>query len=242
MRGVSLAAALVVLFGTSESPAVSQIFHKSFNVLSRASIAVALIGAGAVVFLLMRLDRSGWNTGEKVVLEQPIKFSHAHHVSAIGIDCRYCHTSVEESSFAGIPPTATCMNCHSQIWNEAPMLEPVRASFRDGTSIEWRRVHDLPDFAYFNHSIHVAQGVGCVTCHDQVDRMPLTWRGASLQMAWCLDCHRDPARYVRPREAVFDPLWELPEGQTQRELGERLVAEYGIENPQHLTSCSTCHR
>ena len=149
-------------------------------------------------------------TNQDVFVEQPIQFSHAHHVGGIGIDCRYCHTSVEESAFANIPPTKTCMNCHSQIWTNAPILEPVRASFRDNTPLQWTRVHDLPDFVYFNHSIHVRKGVGCATCHGRVDKMPLMYQDAPLTMKWCLDCHRNPAKYVRPRDQVFNMAWERP--------------------------------
>ncbi|MCU1274450.1 MAG: chaperone protein HtpG, partial [Bryobacterales bacterium] len=163
--------------------------------------------------------------------------SHEHHVGGLGIDCRYCHTTVENSSFANIPPTKTCMNCHSQIWNNAAMLEPVRESFRSDRSIRWIRVHDLPDYVYFNHSIHVAKGVGCTTCHGQINKMPLTWQENSLQMSWCLDCHRHPEQYVRPRSEVFSVNWRPPTNQI--EMGSKLVKEYGILS---LTSCSTCHR
>ena len=155
--------------------------------------------------------------------------------AAMGIDCRYCHTSVEESAFANIPPTKTCMNCHSQIWANAPILEPVRASFRDNKPLRWTRVHDLPDFVYFNHSIHVKQGVGCATCHGPVDQMPLMYQQATLQMDWCLDCHRDPAKYVRPRDQVFNMAWERPADDPG--LGERLVEEYkiaGVESADEL--------
>ena len=128
----------------------------------------------------------------------------------LGIDCRYCHTSVETSNFAGIPPTATCMNCHRQIWTGAPMLEPVRESFKTGKSLVWNRVNDLPDFVYFNHSIHINKGVGCNTCHGPVDRMPLMYNYASLQMEWCLDCHRAPEKNLRPRDQVFNMRYEQP--------------------------------
>ena len=148
------------------------------------------------------LDRSAYNTRAFMAREQPIPFSHAHHVGGLGLDCRYCHTSVESSSFAGIPPTKTCMNCHSRFGTRVPMLEPVRASFRTGQSIRWTRVHDLPDFVYFNHSIHVNKGVGCESCHGRVDKMPLTWAVPSLQMDWCLDCHRDPAKVLRPQAFI----------------------------------------
>ena len=176
---------------------MSQIFHRSTNIYSRLSI-LAVVGIAATLGgVVAMLHLSGYNTNQGVFVEQPIQFSHAHHVGGEGIDCRYCHTTVEESAFANIPPTKTCMNCHSQIWTDAPILEPVRASFRDNTPLHWTRVHDLPDFVYFNHSIHVKKGVGCATCHGRVDKMPLMYQQANLQMNWCLDCHRNPAQ-VRP--------------------------------------------
>jgi hypothetical protein len=219
---------------------MSQLFPRSANALARMSLAGALSAAvvgGWVVFTLMR---SSWVTKQLEFVEQPLQFSHAHHVGGVGLDCRYCHTSVEKSSFAGIPPTKTCMNCHSQIWTNAPILEPVRASFRSDTPLMWIRVNDLPDFVYFNHQIHVRQGVGCVTCHGQVDQMPLMYQAQSLLMEWCLDCHRAPERFIRPREAVFDPAYQPPADQL--ELGLRLKKEYGISGPEHMTTCSVCHR
>jgi hypothetical protein len=216
---------------------MSQIFKKSANTISRVSILGALLLAGLLLGLVMELGNSPWVTNQNVAREQPIQFSHERHVGGNGIDCRYCHTSVEDSKFAGIPPTKTCMNCHSQIFSQSQFLEPVRTSFNSNTPLRWTRVHDLPDFVFFDHSIHVNKGVGCTTCHGQVDRMPLMWQAASLQMQWCLDCHREPERYVRPREAVFRVDYQPPSDQL--ELGKRLVAEYQI---QKLTSCSTCHR
>jgi hypothetical protein len=216
---------------------MSQIFHRSANTLSKVSIFGAIFFLAGALGLIMALGRSGWVTRAHVAREQPIQFSHERHVAGNGIDCRYCHTSVEDSAFAGIPPTKTCLNCHSEIFANSPFLEPVRASFRNNTAIAWTRVHDLPDFVYFNHSIHVKKGVGCTTCHGQVDRMPLMWQEQSLQMEWCLDCHRDPERFVRPRDAVFSVSYQPPANQA--ELGRRLVAEYEI---QKLTSCSTCHQ
>src|SRR5215468_10793151 len=216
---------------------MAQIFHRSSNTLARASILAVVLLISSVGAALLKFQRSPYVTGQYVAPEQPIPFSHQHHVAGLGLDCRYCHTSVEESSFAGIPPTKTCMNCHALIWTNAAMLEPVRYSFRTGRSIEWTRVHDLPDFVYFNHSIHVNKGVGCTTCHGQVDRMPLMMQEQSLQMEWCIDCHRRPERYVRPRSAVFSVDYTPPDD--QEELGTRLVAQYQI---QKLTSCSTCHR
>jgi Cytochrome c7 and related cytochrome c len=135
-----------------------------------------------------------------------VPFSHQHHVAGLGLDCRYCHTSVENSSFAGIPPTKTCMNCHSEIWTNADILEPVRASYRNGTPIWWTKLHDLPDYVYFNHEIHINKGIGCASCHGPVDEMPLTYAHASLQMEWCLDCHRNPAKNIRP---VGDPIYNI---------------------------------
>ena len=214
-----------------------QIFHRSTNTISRVSIFGAIFFIVALGGLQDEITRSPWVTQAHVAREQPIQFSHERHVAGNGIDCRYCHTSVEDSAFAGIPPTKTCMNCHSQIFSNSPYLEPVRESFRSGKSIAWTRVHDLPDFVYFDHSIHLHKGVGCTTCHGQVDRMPLMMQEKSLQMEWCIDCHRHPEQYVRPREAVFRVDYTPPADQLK--LGKRLVAEYQI---QELTSCSTCHR
>ena len=216
---------------------MSQIFHRSANTIARVSIFGAVFFIAGLLGLLAQVNRSPWVTDVHVARAQPIQFSHERHVAGNGIDCRYCHTSVEDSSFAGIPPIKTCINCHAQIWADSPMLAPVREAYRTGAPIAWTRVHDLPDFVYFNHSIHVAKGVGCTTCHGQVDRMPLMWQEQSLQMEWCLDCHRNPERYVRPRAAVFRVDYEVPANQL--ELGRQLVAEYQI---QKLTSCSTCHR
>ena len=218
-----------------------QVFPKSANQWSRASLVgvlFVLLGAGWAVALAQRSD---FATAANEFIEQPVQFSHQHHAGGIGIDCRYCHTSVEVASSAGIPPTKTCINCHSQIWSTSPYLEPVRASFREDRPLRWVRVHDLPDFVYFNHSIHVTKGVGCETCHGRVDRMPLMVQEASLQMEWCLECHRDPARFVRPREAVFQ-MGYVPEGGDQRAVGERLVRDYKIADVRHMTSCSVCHR
>jgi len=216
---------------------MAQIFHRSTNTISRVSVFGGIGIIAVLVTTLAAINRSSYVTDVGVARSQPVQFSHKHHVNDDGIDCRYCHTSVEESSFAGIPSTKICMNCHTQIWAESPILEPVRESFRTGNSIRWTRVHDLPDFVYFDHSIHVNKGVGCTTCHGQVDRMPLMWQEQSLQMEWCLGCHRAPERYVRPRSEVFNVNYVPPSNQI--ELGQRLVAEYQIER---LTSCSTCHR
>jgi len=216
-----------------------QIFHRSTNTISRVTIYAAVFVLAGLSWVLMALDRAPYTTHQGVVLRQPVPFSHEHHVAGLGLDCRYCHTGVEESGFAGLPPTATCMNCHSMIWSDSPMLEPVRSSLRDGAPIRWTRVNDLPDFVYFDHSIHVAKGVGCASCHGRVDTMPLMRQSAPLQMEWCLGCHRNPERYVRPRSEVFNMRWQASD---QEALGRRLVKEYRIRGARDLTSCSTCHR
>ena len=185
------------------------------------------------------VDRSPYTTDATIVRSQPVPFSHQHHVRGLGIDCRYCHTSVENGHFAGLPPTKTCMTCHSKMWTDAPMLEPVRASWRENKPISWTRVHNLPDFVYFNHSIHVNKGVGCTTCHGPVDKMPLMYQFASLQMEWCLDCHRNPEKYVRPKAEVFSTTWEPPPDQVAQ--GLKLVQENHIKVGQ-LTNCYICHR
>lgn len=216
---------------------MAQVFHPSTNPFSKVSIAggLALILAGFA--LSFALFRSPYLTAQAVAPDQPVPFSHKHHVGELGIDCRFCHTSVEDEAFAGIPPTETCMTCHSQIWLDSPMLEPVRASFRSDLPLEWTRVHDLPDFVYFHHGIHVRKGIGCSTCHGAMDQDNLTVKGASLQMIWCLECHRDPARFIRPRDKVFDLSWR-PAG-NQEEIGKVLAEQYRVES---MTNCSTCHR
>ena len=216
---------------------MSQIFPRSANSYARGSIIAVVILVGVLGLTFDSLSRSPYVTRANTVREQPVQFSHQHHAGGLGIDCRYCHTTVENSEFAGIPPTKTCMNCHSQIWLTSPYLEIVRSSFRDDKPLQWERVYDLPDFVYFNHSVHVKKGVGCATCHGRVDRMPLLYQQATLQMGWCLDCHRHPEKFVRPREAVTQMDYRPPANQI--ELGRKLVQEYQI---QSLTSCSTCHR
>ena len=214
-----------------------QLFHRSTNTISKVSVLGAVFILGLLSWLLYVIFRADYMTEANVVRAQPVPFSHKHHVSGLGIDCRYGHTTVEESSFAGLPPTETCMSCHTQIWSDSPMLEPVRASFRTGTPLRWTRVHDLPDYVYFDHSIHVHKGIGCASCHGRVDRMPLMRRENTLLMEWCLNCHRQPEKYVRPREAVFQMDWTPPSDQLA--LGRRLVAQYKIRS---LTDCYTCHR
>src|SRR5580698_7096088 len=224
-----------------------QIFQRSANAMSRASLFGAVFVIAAIFWVLFEIQSSPYITYAGVARPQPVPFSHQHHVAGLGIDFRYCHTSVETSSFAGLPPTKTCMNCHSQIWTGAPLLEPVRESFRSGKSLVWTRVNDLPDFVYFNHSIHINKGVGCNTCHGQVDRMPLMFNEYSLQMEWCLDCHRDAAKNLRPRDQVFNMRYEQPssfkpvtmdgkEYTDQRSLGTDLVKKYKLRTVTDITS------
>ena len=217
-----------------------QIFHRSFNTLSKISIAGALILIATAALALYVVGWSPYVTQEGIARVQPVEFSHEHHVGQLGIDCRFCHTSVETSPFAGLPSTKTCMNCHQEIWVGAKALELVRASYRTGDSIRWQRVHNLAQFAYFDHSIHVNKGVGCVECHGRVDEMPFVYQDQSLLMEWCLNCHRNPAPRLRPRDAVFDMAWQPPPNRAA--LADELHAHYHIRSTAELTSCSTCHR
>lgn len=223
---------------------MAQIFHPSFNTIARLTIFGAAFAVLGLLLLAYGLMGSPWQTEQAVVRDQPVPFSHEHHAGGLGIDCRYCHTTVETSSFAGVPPTYTCMSCHSQIWANSPMLEPVRASLREGAPLRWARVNDLPDFVYFHHGIHIQKGIGCVSCHGRVDLMPLTAKAEPLTMEWCLDCHRHPERHVRPRARVFDMAWTPEEegtGEDQATLGRRLIREHHIRAGR-LINCSICHR
>jgi hypothetical protein len=219
---------------------MSQLFRPASNTIAKVSIACVVLLLSATLAVAYITDRGSWMTMVEVAPEQPIPFSHKHHVKDDGIDCRYCHTSVETSGYAGLPATEICMSCHSQIWSNASLTQPIRDSWSSGRSIEWRRVHDLPDFVYFNHSIHLNKGIGCSTCHGHVDEMPLMYKVNTLYMNWCIECHRNPAKYIRPRSEVFNIDYEYPAN--QRELGQRLVAEYHVKDARTLTDCFTCHR
>lgn len=216
---------------------MAQIFHPSTNAFSRASLFGAVLVVALLLWAGAVLGSSSYTTGQDVVRQQPIQFSHAHHVGLAGIDCRYCHVSVETSWFAGIPSLELCMHCHANLYTDAPLLEPLRQAWRSGEALAWNRVHDLPDFSYFDHSAHVSKGIGCATCHGRVDEMPLVYQAASLQMQWCLDCHRDPGPYVRPPERLvdmaFDPATLSPDERS---------ALFAALDPRPRTSCSTCHR
>lgn len=218
---------------------MAQVFRPAANTI--AVLLIALLGAAPIVAVGVgyTLMKSPYVTNEGVTREQPVPFSHAHHVGGLRLDCRYCHTSVATARFAGVPPTETCMTCHSQLWTNAPMLAPVRKSLASNTPIHWQRVHVLPDYVYFDHSIHIAKGVGCSTCHGAVDRMPLMRQAAPLTMGWCLDCHRHPETALRPKDKIFDMTWTPPNDQIAQ--GRRLMSEYHIDTA-HLTDCSKCHR
>jgi Cytochrome c7 and related cytochrome c len=229
---------------------MAQLFPKSFNILARLSIfAVPFLaagaGAGGAAFY-----RSDYTTGAREVVEQPIPFSHKHHVAQLGIDCKYCHTSVEVSADAGLPPTKTCMSCHQQVWQSADLLDPLRKSYTSGTPIAWNKVHNVPHYTYFNHSIHVNKGVGCYSCHGEIDEMNLVYQSKTLLMEWCLDCHRNPERHLRPKDEIYNlkfkasdiknPDTGLPYDQTT--LGLKLKELHQVREPSILTNCSMCHR
>jgi hypothetical protein len=240
---------------------MTQLFHKAANPLSKACIVGGIFIVAFSIYAFDLLYKSPYVDEKQVIRQQPVPFSHKHHVADLGIDCRYCHVSVENSAFAGIPPVSTCMTCHSQIWKESRMLEPVRHAYETGQPLKWVRVNKLPDYVYFDHGIHVSKGVACVTCHGPVGDMPLTWREGSLQMRWCLSCHEHPEKFVRSRDVVFQTDPQAPSSQADlvrwldqivgqetgpvgvsrggEAMGRRLVLENHI---QKLTDCATCHR
>ena len=189
---------------------MAQIFDRSSNALARASLVLTGLIVIALGVTLDQLQRSPWVTRQGQRPEQPVPFSHKHHVMGLGLQCQYCHTTVEKSSYAGIPPTKTCMNCHAQIWTNAALLQPVRDSWATGQSLPWIKVHDLPDYVFFNHEIHVNKGLGCASCHGRVDQMPLMYAQNTLQMEWCLNCHRNPAKNLRPTSQIYNMAWEAP--------------------------------
>jgi len=189
---------------------MAQIFERSSNALARSSLVLSGLIVIALGVTLDGLQRSPWVTRQGQRPDQPVPFSHKHHVQGLGLQCQYCHVTVEKSSYAGIPPTKTCMNCHAQIWTNAQLLQPVRDSWATDKSLVWTKVHDLPDFVYFSHEIHVNKGLGCATCHGRVDQMPLMYEQNTLQMEWCLDCHRNPSKNLRPTSQVYNMAWEKP--------------------------------
>lgn len=216
-----------------------QIFRPGANTVLRIALAALVVAPFFAAALAMALVRSNYATGVGMTRAQPVPFSHKHHVGGLGLDCRYCHTGVETSPVAGVPPTETCMTCHSQLWTNARMLAPVRESLANRTPIRWVKVHELPAYVYFDHATHIAKGVGCTTCHGRVDRMPLMHQTAPLTMQWCLACHREPERHLRPRDKIFAMDWTPPADQLAQ--GHRLLETYHIDK-RHLTDCSVCHR
>lgn len=219
---------------------MAQLFPRAANSIAIGSIATLVLLAATLLGGMVAFFYSTYATRRDEVRQQPVPFSHAHHAGGVGIDCRYCHTSVEKEAFAGMPPTRTCMTCHSQLFKDQPILQPVRDSFAADRLLEWERVHDLSDFVYFNHSIHVTKGVGCSTCHGRIDQMQLTFKTQTLYMQWCINCHRNPEKILRPKEEVFNMGREPPLDQNVQ--GARLAKEYNIPTTRLLTSCSTCHR
>lgn len=219
---------------------MAQIFSRTADTRFRAVILVILAIAIGSVVVAEAYARSQWGTETERTPLQPVPFSHKHHAGDLGIDCRYCHTTVETSASAGYPPTHVCMTCHSQIWTNAKMLAPVRTSLADDVALDWKRIARVPDYVYFRHDIHIAKGIGCVECHGRIDRMPLTYRAKPLSMQFCLDCHRNPAPHLRPHEAVFDMSWKPPPDHAA--LEQKLMRLYNIHSPAALTSCGVCHR
>jgi len=227
---------------------MAQLFPSYANTLIRAGIVGAILGAHGLAAAALIFVRSPYTTGSENAATQPIQFSHAHHVNGLGIDCRYCHTSAEEVAHSNVPPTKTCMNCHSQIWVGSTMLEPVRESYKNDQSIEWKRLHRLADFAYFDHSIHVTKGIGCASCHGRVDHMQAVYQKGTLLMEWCLDCHRAPEKHLRPRDQITNMAWTADQYHdpaqpdkvwSQEELGAKLKSDLNVRS---LITCSTCHR
>lgn len=255
---------------------MAQLFKPSANTLSRGSMMALGIAPLVLFYAGSTISRSPYNTKQGVPLNQPVPFSHKHHVKELGIDCRFCHTGVETSPVAGIPPVETCMTCHSQIWTNSPLLEPVRKAYETGEPLAfangdegWNVVNKVPEFVYFDHSIHINRGVNCNQCHGPVQEMHITYKGKPFAMAWCLECHRDPAKFVyadperkdlSPREQVFelyrkiqneDRLSAREEDIAKGNMGIRsgdevldekqLEALYKLKKKQ-LEDCWTCHR
>jgi hypothetical protein len=218
---------------------MAQLFRPGANSIAVAVIVAVFAVPAAAVALAYFIWQSPYATDQDLTRAQPVPFSHAHHVGDLGLDCRMCHTGVEKAAFAGIPTAHVCMTCHSQIWTNAQMLAPVRASYASGVPLHWERVNRVPDYVFFDHSIHVAKGIGCAVCHGPVQKMALMRQAQPLTMGWCLECHRHPDRYIRPKDQVFNMNWTA--SPDQAEEGRKLILQYLIHS-EHLTDCSTCHR
>jgi len=214
------------------------------NTISRVTIFGFVFFIAAAIGLAAFWVRSPYATEQGVVRVQPVPFSHQHHVGDVGIDCRYCHRTVDRGAFAGLPSTEICMDCHSQLWADSPMLAPVRDSYQNNEPLRWSRVHDLPDFAYFHHGIHVQKGIACEVCHGRVGEMPLMYRQETLHMEWCLSCHRHPTEHQVAPETLFERetsvLSELE--RATEEAASRSEESPKIPEAKSLTNCSICHR
>jgi hypothetical protein len=217
---------------------MAAIFDPASNLYVKIAVlaAVAVVLAGALFWWVW--PRTDYVRHLRMVVAQPVPFSHQHHVAGLGIDCRFCHASVEVSADAGLPPTSTCMTCHSQIWTNAALLAPVRQSMARNIPLTWHQVTDLPDYVYFDHGIHVAKGVGCASCHGEVAAMALTYKAQPLTMAFCLGCHRDPGPNLRPASAIYDTEWHRG---ADTPPAAALMALYHVPD-RNLTDCSLCHR
>jgi hypothetical protein len=229
---------------------MAQVFPKSMNVVARLAVFGLPLAFGGTVVAGAAFYRSDYTTGAREVVEQPVPFSHKHHVAQLGIGCQYCHTSVEVSANAGFPPTKTCMNCHQQMWVGADLLAPVREGYQANVPIAWNKVHNVPHYTYFNHSIHVNKGVGCYSCHGNIDDMNLVFQTKTLLMEWCLNCHRNPELHLRPKEEIYNLAWKAADKTNpdtgapydQLTLGRQLKKEYQVRESSVLTNCSICHR
>jgi len=234
-------------------PEIRPVFPRWLNYLL-PMVVIALVGSALYVPAVVTLAFSPIATDSGYAPDQPVPYSHALHVGQLGMDCRYCHTTVEHAGFAAVPPTQTCMNCHTNVKPESNKLQAVQESWKSGKPVEWVKIHDLPDYSYFNHSAHVNKGVGCTSCHGQVDQMEVVYQAQPLNMAWCLDCHRQPEKNLRPVEQVTNMNWKATDDQRVKDkgikdpheaqlfLGNLLKQQYQIKGEEFMTSCSTCHR
>jgi hypothetical protein len=225
----------------AEQPKTTRFLFPRWSNFAAPAGAVGVVGGLVYATVLFAFGASPKTTAVNYAPTQPVPYSHALHVGKLGLDCRYCHNTVERTEFAALPATQTCMNCHTNIKPSSPGLQPVRDSWTTGRPVEWVKVHDLPDYVYFNHSAHVSHGVGCVECHGRIDHMEVVHQAQPLSMGWCLDCHRDPAPHLRPKTvAVTDMHWD---GSTLSGAErDTLKQQYGIHDAGYMTSCSTCHR
>ena len=218
---------------------MSKLFPKSANRLPLQIIVyLFLVGGIATAAITYYATPKYSRVGYAPV--QPVPYSHKLHVGQLGLDCRYCHSNVDDSSHATVPTAQTCMNCHSQVKKDSPLLAPVRQSYESGLPVEWVRIHQAPDYVYFYHAVHVNRGVSCVSCHGNVDEMDVVEHAQPLSMSFCLDCHRNPEAHIRPVDQVTNLKWEAPGGESgQLEQGRKFVHDWNVMPPQ---SCSGCHR